>query len=116
MFVKFIDIYLAKWAKSMGIIDDTIIVHKEFKVTSLDYLYLTIAKKNNIKITSPIEETTKSVNALSNNSVCSKYSNNKKTLNSENAEMAQINFFSPVFLYAEIDREINNTANTEPIA
>lgn len=65
-----------------------------------DYLFFMAAKKNNIRITRPIEETTKSVNGLSTDKVCSKYSNNKKMPKSENAAVAYNNLFKPVFLYA----------------
>ena len=50
---------------------------------------------------SPVEETTKSVDALSSDRVCSKYSNNKKIANSENAATAYNNFLRPVFPICE---------------
>lgn len=63
---------------------------------------------------SPEEGIIMSVNGLSNESNCSKFSYIRNPQNNENAMTAYCSFLRPLFRYAEIDNAIKTADKAEP--
>ena len=80
----------------------------------LCYAFLVTAKKKNNRMLSPVAGIIISVNGLSNENKCSKFSYIRNAQNRENTTMAYFNLISPVFMYEDTDNAISTAATKVP--